>query len=243
MTLKERCTEWWGDLRKIWKADELQGIERPVDVILFVLKTLTLTELIQLLGWNWKDKLTSFPDWYVFGVTVFLGILLRWSPSWSFWPRCLSVVIAIYFLGSVMVYLLNVVLLDHKVFGDPRSPERSLILFILNVAQVVLIFAILYSSWLPNLGSGEALVDAVLVFGTVSLQKGVEPKLAAIQVAIDVMLLAVFLAHFVGGVGRDPKESQSQRFNRWDSPMKARVTIEYDLDPGDTAPLAALRER
>ena len=25
--------------------------------------------------------------------------------------------------------------------------------------------------------------------------------------------------------------------------MKARVTIEYDLDPGDTAPLAALRER
>jgi len=25
--------------------------------------------------------------------------------------------------------------------------------------------------------------------------------------------------------------------------MKARVTIEYDLDPGDPAPLAALRER
>jgi hypothetical protein len=111
--------------------------------------------------------------------------------------------IAIYFLVSIIVYLLNVVLLDHKVFGEVRSPERSLILFILNVAQVVLIFAIFYRSKLPDLGALDALVVALLVFGTVTLpNEAVAEPIAAIQVAADFMLLAVFLAHFVGGLGR-----------------------------------------
>jgi len=198
--------EWWRNLLKIWPASNLHGIEKPVGVVLFVLKTLTLTELIALLAWNWKGKRKWLPDVYVGIVIVVLGFLLARFPS---------VVIASYFLASIMVYLLNVVLLDYKVFGDPdhsgwasavRSPERSLILFILNVAQVVLIFAIFYRWKLPSLEACDALVDAFLVFGTVSLPEKIgegAKGMAAFQVATDFMLLAVFLAHFVGGLGRE----------------------------------------
>src|SRR5262245_41680660 len=98
--------EWWGNLREVW--NELHYIERPVGVGLFVLKAFVLTELIPLLFWNWKanQKWEKWlPDCYVGLVTVFLFILLVWSPiRW----------VAIYFLGSIIVYLLNVVLVDHK---------------------------------------------------------------------------------------------------------------------------------
>jgi hypothetical protein len=176
--------------------ETLYGIEKPVGAVLFVLKTFIPTEAIRLFVWDWRDKWKSFPDWYVFGVTVPLGIL-AWSPSWRYWPLCLSVLIASYLLFSIIVYLLNVVLLDHKVFGGVRSPERSLILFMLNVAQVVLIFAIFYRSSEVS----DPLVEALLVLGTINFPPEAKP-MAAFQVAIDFLLLAVFLAHFVGGLGR-----------------------------------------
>lgn len=135
------------------------------------------------------------------GVTVGLFLLLWFADRWP----TVSFLIAFYFLASVIVYLLNVVLLS-KVLGDILSRERSLILLILNIAQVMVIFAIFYRWKLPNLGFWEALIDAVFVFGTVSLpleiERGAKP-FAAFQTAIDFMLLAVFLAHFVGGLGRD----------------------------------------
>jgi hypothetical protein len=131
------------------------------------------------------------------GLFLLLGLADFW-PSVSFW-------FASYFLASVIVYLLNVVLLS-KVLGPVLSRERSLILLIFNIVQVVLIFAIFYRWKLPNLGFWEALIDAVLVFGTVSLPSEIEvgaKPFAAFQVAIDFMLLAVFLAHFVGGLGTE----------------------------------------
>jgi len=198
--------EWWDGLQKIKKARNLPGIEKPVGVGLFVLKTFVPTELIQLLFWNWKANQKWgkwLPDCYVSLVTVFLFILLVWSPSWSF-------AVAIYFLGSIIVHLLNVVLVDHKVFGGVSSPERSLILFILNVAQVVLIFAIFYRLELSEELEGwrNALVDALLVLGTVAVPFPLKARsIAAVQVAIDFMLLAVFLAHFVGGLGRDDERT------------------------------------
>jgi hypothetical protein len=197
---RQGCKEWRDRLRKIRDAPNLHGIEKPVGVALFVLNTLAPTELIRLFVWNWNEKRKSFPDLYVVAVTVLLGFLLRWSPSWPVLSRW----IAGYLLASVIVYLLHVVLLT-KVFGPVRSVARSLILLIFNVTQVVLIFAIFYRS----MGIDDALVDAVLVFGTVSLPDEVARKarsVAAIQVATDIMLLAVFLGHFIGGLGRGEEE-------------------------------------
>jgi hypothetical protein len=102
-------------------------------------------------------------------------------------------------LASIIIILLNVLFLT-KLFGPVASPERTLILFMFNVIQVVLIFAIFYRLQLRGSGAGDALVAALLVFGTVGFPEDAKP-IAGFQVAIDFMLLAVFLAHFVGGLG------------------------------------------
>jgi len=60
--------------------------------------------------------------------------------STNSWPR-LSFWLASYLLVSVIIVLLSVLFLT-KLFGRVASPERTLILFVFNVAQVVLIFAI-----------------------------------------------------------------------------------------------------
>jgi hypothetical protein len=70
----------------------------------------------------------------------------------------------------------------------------------LNIAQVVLAFAIFYRLQLPDLPAGNALFEALLVFGTISHPKGAD-AIAGLQIVIDFVLLAVFLAFFVGKLG------------------------------------------
>jgi hypothetical protein len=77
----------------------------------------------------------------------------------------------------------------------------------LNVVQLVLIFAIFYRSERPDLEVKDALVTAVLVFGTVSRPDDAK-AIAGCQIAIDFMLLAVFLAHFVGRLGSEEAKAR-----------------------------------
>jgi hypothetical protein len=86
-----------------------------------------------------------------------------------------------------------------KIFGDVTSPERSLVLFICNVMQIVLMFSIWYELLEPHLTKWEALFAALLVLGTLGY-KGPE-VVVGIQIATDLLLLAIFLAHLVGRVG------------------------------------------
>jgi hypothetical protein len=69
----------------------------------------------------------------------------------------------------------------------------------LNVAQVVLAFAIFYRLTL-HIPARHALFEAVGVFGTISYPKGAN-AIVGLQIVIDFMLLAVFLAFFVGRLG------------------------------------------
>src|SRR6516162_434880 len=82
------------------------------------------------------------------------------------------------------------------------SNERTLLLFLLNIVQVVLAFAILYRLTLPNLNLNpwKALFKSLLVFGTIGYPEGAE-LIVGIQIATDFVLLAVFLAFFVGRLG------------------------------------------
>jgi predicted branched-subunit amino acid permease len=65
---------------------------------------------------------------------------------------------------------------------------------------VVLSFAIFYRLQLPHLPAPDALFKTLLVFGTIGYPLGAE-VIVALQIAIDFLLLAVFLAVFVGGLG------------------------------------------
>jgi hypothetical protein len=91
--------------------------------------------------------------------------------------------------------------------ATPKSPERSLLLFILNVAELLIAFAIFYRVWF-GLRVGEAIVNAILVFGTVGYFKDKiadrmvdTSALVAGQILLDFLLLAIFLATLIGRVG------------------------------------------
>jgi hypothetical protein len=110
----------------------------------------------------------------------------------------LVAILCSYFLFSTVVVLLHVVLLS-KVFGDIESAERSLILFMCNVVQLVFTFSIWYELE-ANQARGEALLNAIFVFGTLDYPHNAM-VVVAVQIATDFLLLAIFLAHIVGRVG------------------------------------------
>jgi hypothetical protein len=127
--------------------------------------------------------------WVLFGA----GITAVAYCTKYFWLAVLSS----YFTVSAMTVLLGVVFL-RRVFGDPESFERSLILFMLNVVQIVL----MYGTWY---GLGEykdegGLIHSVLTFATISHAEKM-PNLAMLQIANNFMLLAIFLAYLVGKLG------------------------------------------
>ena len=111
----------------------------------------------------------------------------------------LFVVLTTYFLSATIIILLNVTFLT-KLFGPVVSNERTLLLFGFNVAQAILTFAIWYR-FVLDLGAGRALFEALLVFGTIGYPEGAD-TIVSIQIATDFMLVAVFLAVFVGNLGR-----------------------------------------
>jgi hypothetical protein len=111
-----------------------------------------------------------------------------------------SAILAGYLLATNIIILLNVLFLTKLSFiGPVASEERSLLLFFLNLFQVVLTFAIFYRCKL-SVSVGEALFKTLLVFGTIGYPQGAETIVGS-QIAVDFVLLAVFLAFFVGKLG------------------------------------------
>ena len=192
--------EWWDDLRGIRAATELHGIEKLFDWVIYFLMIFTPLKPVQFL-WGRRDQgPPQLPDWYVVGVTIVLIFLLYSLPQCSFWIAC-------YLLTSLIVVLLNVLFLT-KHFGPVLSYERSLLLFMLNVGQVVLIFAIFYRWNLPSLDACNALFYTLLVFGTIGYHSDAAKTIVGFQIGIDFLLLAVFLAHFVGRLGTTREEAK-----------------------------------
>jgi hypothetical protein len=77
------------------------------------------------------------------------------------------------------------------------------------VIQVVLTFAIFYRCKL-SISVGEALFKTLLVFGTIGYPEGAE-TIVGFQIATNFLLLAVFLAFFVGNLGRScPNNGRAQ---------------------------------
>jgi len=114
------------------------------------------------------------------------------------WPACLFAVFCSYLSANTALVLLGVVFLS-KILGGVESPERSLILFICNVIQLLFLFAVWY-----ELHAGEtrpeASFDSLMVFGTLGYPKQAH-VVVGIQAATDFLLLAIFLSHLVGRVG------------------------------------------
>jgi hypothetical protein len=179
--------EWCDGLKKVLK--KTSGIEQWVGVPLYVLGAIFSPPTWLIILFDLKHRWIT--DVYVVGALVIsVGIYLLIPNVW--WCALLSTL----FSASTVIVLLNVVLLS-RVFGPAYSPERSLLLFICNAAQITFMFA----TWYYQLGERQdALFQSILTFATISHVPEM-PRVAMTQIATDILLLAIYLSQLIGRVG------------------------------------------
>jgi hypothetical protein len=171
----------------------LDGVEWLTALFLYALWAATPAFLLRIILSRYSVRETLIVEVYVVASVIVAIAAWLWAPT--FWLA----IACSYFLFSTVVVLLHVVLLS-KVFGDIYSAERSLILFIFNVVQLVFTFSIWYELEAPQT-KGEALFNALLVFATLGHSDKAPAVIVGVQIATDFLLLAIFLAHIVGRVG------------------------------------------
>jgi hypothetical protein len=170
---------------------ELRGIEWFVATILYLLWYTLLSYWLSRCVSKGRPRIIEYYVVSCVGITV---------ANWWCGPWCWLSVLCSYFAGSTIVTLLQVVFLS-KVVGDVESPERSLLLFICNVVQIVFMFA----SWYQLVGGyagEEALFYSMLILATAGYPPNAR-MIVELQITSDIVLVAVFLAHILGKLGRN----------------------------------------
>jgi hypothetical protein len=135
-----------------------------------------------------EDRRDRFTEWYVVGVLTASVLIYCFVPG--FWLALLST----YFSTSSLIVMLHIVLLQ-RAFGSIKA-ERSLLLFMFNVAQIVVMFA----TWYHWGGEAKPLLTSVLTLATIDYAKTM-PRVAIAQIATDFLLLAIFLGFVIGQFG------------------------------------------
>lgn len=130
---------------------------------------------------------------------VLLVLLAAWAQS------LFAVLIAAYILFDLFLVLANVIFVGKfpELQAQPASVERSIILLLLNLIDVVLAFAIFYRYTL-GLGTSSAVFQAALVLGTIGYPPGLQGNaqlLVVCQVGFDLILTVLLLSSFVGQLG------------------------------------------
>ena len=172
-------------------AARTYGIERVVDWLLYSLTLLSPTQWLYIgLGGERVRSVNTWIDLYVV-VALVVSILSFLFPSLT------AGLVSTYFSAITLIAVLNIVLLQRVFRGEIVSPERSLLLFICNIAQIVLMFA----TWYFLGGEKAPLLRSVLTFATIGYSETM-PRTTMTQIAIDFVLLAVYLSHLVGRVGK-----------------------------------------
>jgi hypothetical protein len=189
----QREAEWPEELPKIWS--ELKGIEALVAVVLYLIWPLFVSFYLQRF---FRVRRSLIVEVYVIFCVV--TTLIVWSV-----PTIWGAVLCSYFSLSTVAALLHVVFLS-KVLGGVESTERSLILFICNVVQIVFMFSIWYQLEI-GLGKEQALFSALSVLGTLGRPEHADAVVSA-QIATNLLLFAIFLAHLVGRVGVPPSKNE-----------------------------------
>ena len=141
MHFRRGFRDWWGRRAQIANktqiANEKWGIVRVVGVPLYLLTVASPTTLAYIVFGTKEHPLYWFTDVCVVGALILSVGIYYLAPN-----VCLAW-LSTYFSATTVIVLLNVVLLE-GVFGGKASPERSLLLFMCNIAQIVFMFAIWY---------------------------------------------------------------------------------------------------
>ena len=141
MHFRRGFRDWWIDRAQIGNktqtANEKWGIVRVVGVPLY-LSTVASPTTLAYIGFGTKERrLYWVTDAYVvFAFILSVGIFYLA-------PNASLASLSTYFSATTVIALLNIVLLE-PAFGEKASPERSLLLFMCNAAQIVFMFATWY---------------------------------------------------------------------------------------------------
>jgi hypothetical protein len=211
-----------GKLKKLWRQEPpVRGLELLVDCLLLVLRSVSISYWIRApferkSNVRWRNNLI---DLYCICQLLLLAALLIWSDHFIL-NTCLS----IYVLFEIYLTVFNIVFL--RKFPDinypPPSPERVILLMLLNVVQVLSAYAVMYRAWsFTPITWRHAVSEAVQVLGTISVppQRAI---LADSQILLDLLLLVIFLANFVSQVGADRRTRGSESVAGAPAPPEVR---------------------
>jgi len=122
--------------------------------------------------------------------------------------------IAAYLVFGLFVTLFNIVFVGKldKALPPTASIERSLLLFIINAAEIVVAFAIFYRH-ASGYSADEAFFNSLLVFGTIGYPAQGNHYIVASQIALDFVFLAIFLSAFVGRLSAFNRMSEASQAN------------------------------
>jgi hypothetical protein len=212
---------WWQRLSDIHAKKEVRGLERIFVVIIHFLHVFTASGWIKFAYDPIRSPLLPLPEeelahrnnkieqWILFE----LGVLI----IATFYPHPvghLQIGIAMYFLFEILLNLCSIVFVGKlkAIYPPTSSIERSILLFGINIIQVILIFAIFYQAIFTHFTAQEAIFEATLVLGTVGSPELSDKTSAwwwviAGQILTDLGLLVVFLASYVGSLAAFKKIS------------------------------------
>jgi hypothetical protein len=151
------------DVEKIWRSTDVSGLERCWDVAIRFLQIITVGFWVRL-ALTRKMERPKAVDIHVIVRAVLLTFALFIFVQ--YYPRVCTA-FAIYVLYEMYLALLNIVFISKFGFIPPvASIERSLLLLLINAAEINLAFATFYRAVNSNWDATQALATAVLVFAT-----------------------------------------------------------------------------
>lgn len=177
-------------LRRV--SAELQGVEKYVGFALLLPWALCVSYWLGRCVEE-KNRAGAIDAYVCTGALI--TIVTWWAES-----NWLLLLLCTYLSLSSLLALLQVVFLS-KIMGPLLSAERSLLLFLINVVQFVFMFA----GWYKYVGMTEgvdALFNSIQVLATIGYPPDAKVRvIVMLQVASNMLLLAVFLSHLIGKIG------------------------------------------
>jgi hypothetical protein len=201
---------WKKQAGSIAASTEIEGLEKAVVFLIHLFHLMTVSGWIKIVLDSTAERPTR-ADRYIRNRAIELFILLEVIVICViiFIPQHVEsyqVLIATFILFEILLNLSSVIFVGklHNVYPPTASIERSLILFAVNILQVILIFGIFYRASL-GLSFEQAVFASITVFGTLghpSLRVDFTGAgIVEFQVVVDFALIAIFLAAYVGKLG------------------------------------------
>jgi hypothetical protein len=213
---------WLDKIRTLWRTGEIHGIELIFDISILGLRYGSLSYWLKdrwlkkaVDRWAdvgkqdpkrrvWRDNLI---DVYCILQTLILLVVLFGANR-----PILNSIIGGYVVFEIYLNLCSIFFLPRQRALGPRTASdplsavnepstsvgRSMLLLFVNVLQVVLAFAVFYRTATPTLRPTNALLDAVLVLGTVGYPTEAPALLICIQVFLDLFLIVFAVGGLVG---------------------------------------------